>query len=106
MVDQAQPVGRVEQRAALVAAVEDGAAGRPHVVILHGEPGIGKTTLVRELVERALDLDHHCLFGPSLRFGADVTSYVPFRTALRRWLRTVAPTVRRAAVGRLSGWSA
>jgi DNA-binding CsgD family transcriptional regulator len=43
---------REGQLAALVAAVEEAAAGRGSMVLLGGEAGIGKTSLVRALAER------------------------------------------------------
>lgn len=40
-------VGRAPERARLAAALGAAAAGRPTVVVVDGEPGIGKTSLVR-----------------------------------------------------------
>lgn len=46
-------VGRAEERALLAGAVEDLRAGRGGVLLLAGEPGIGKTALVEELAATA-----------------------------------------------------
>ncbi|SDP10290.1 regulatory protein, luxR family [Pedococcus dokdonensis] len=86
----AQPVlvGREPQRAALRAVVQRAAAGEPGMFLLHGEAGIGKTSLVREAAAVGGQTGCHVLFGRCLRFGADVTSYVPFTQAFNQWLRT------------------
>lgn len=44
--------------------------------------GHRETSLVREAAGAARADGHHVLFGQCLRFGADVTSYVPFTQAL------------------------
>jgi DNA-binding SARP family transcriptional activator len=46
-------VGRAEQLAALVAAADDARAGEARLVLLTGEPGIGKSRLCEELVRWA-----------------------------------------------------
>ena len=45
-------VGRIEEQEAIAAALEGAAAGQPSVVWVEGEPGFGKTALVRRAVER------------------------------------------------------
>ncbi len=81
-------VGREPEREALRAVVERAASGDPGMLLLHGEAGIGKTSLVREAAGVAREEGCHVLFGQCLRFGANVTSYVPFTTAFTQWLRT------------------
>jgi DNA-binding CsgD family transcriptional regulator/tetratricopeptide (TPR) repeat protein len=81
-------VGREPEREALRAVVERAASGQPSMLLLHGEAGIGKTSLVREAAGVAGDEGCHVLFGQCLRFGANVTSYVPFTQAFTLWLRT------------------
>ena len=81
-------VGRESERASLRAAVEGAVGGEPGLVLLHGEAGIGKTSLVREAAHAARITGSHVLLGQCLRFGANVTSYVPFTQAITHWLRT------------------
>ena len=81
-------IGREPERAALRSAVNHAVHGQPGLVLVHGEAGIGKTSLVSEAARAAQADGMHVLWGQCLRFGADVTSYVPFTQALTRWLRT------------------
>ena len=81
-------VGREPERQALRAVIESAVSGEPGLLLVHGEAGIGKTSLVREAAGAAGDDGLHVLFGQCLRFGANVTSYVPFTQALTQWLRT------------------
>jgi DNA-binding CsgD family transcriptional regulator len=81
-------VGREPERQALRTVIERAVAGEPGLLLLHGEAGIGKTSLVREAAAAAGEEGLHVLFGQCLRFGAHVTSFVPFTQALTQWLRT------------------
>ncbi len=47
-------VGRQREMAELMAALDDALAGRGRMVMLAGEPGIGKTRTAQELVARAM----------------------------------------------------
>jgi hypothetical protein len=87
---QRRLVGREAEQQRLVATVEGAARGMPSATLVHGEPGIGKTCLVRDLIEHARAEGVHTLFGQCLRFGADVTSYVPFIQAISQWLQSAA----------------
>jgi len=49
------PVGREPERHAIDALVHDARDGRGGALVLRGEPGIGKTTLLRDAAERAAD---------------------------------------------------
>jgi DNA-binding CsgD family transcriptional regulator/tetratricopeptide (TPR) repeat protein len=78
--------GRGEERARLLDAVRDGLNGSPRAVLVHGEAGIGKTTLARSVCEQ-VNLDGaEVLWGQSLRFGAVEAMYHPLVLALERWL--------------------
>lgn len=81
-------VARESERGALRAAIEGAVAGDPGLILVHGEAGIGKTSLVLEAAHAAQTDGLHVLLGQCLRFGANVTSYVPFTQAITHWLRT------------------
>lgn len=98
LVDDASPtVGRTEEHAKLLAALEDGRAGRARAVVLKGEAGIGKTRLINELVAEAHAADGtlptvvtvtHCVdqgeigdpFGPIRRTLRDICGAVGAET--------------------------
>lgn len=82
-------VGRSSEQEQLLRALDGAVAGEPTATLLHGEPGIGKTTLLRDMVDRARARGFHVLFGQCLRFGAEVTTHLPFTQAFDRWGRGV-----------------
>src|ERR671932_1885614 len=49
-------VGRSRERARLERLLDDARAGRSSALLLHGEPGIGKTALLRWTIEQAADM--------------------------------------------------
>ncbi len=51
--DQLPLVGHEDERSALLGHLEEAAAGRGGIVLLEGEPGIGKTRLAQEIVAGA-----------------------------------------------------
>ncbi|BBH68265.1 hypothetical protein ACTI_49500 [Actinoplanes sp. OR16] len=52
-------MGRAAEQARIRQAIGDAGAGRPHLVVLHGEPGAGKTTLLRYALAAARDNGFH-----------------------------------------------
>ena len=76
-------VGRDDEMARLLGALGDLVAGRGRIVLLHGDPGMGKTRLLGELRalagERVTWLEGHCL-----SYGG-LTAW-PFVDALLGWL--------------------
>jgi DNA-binding CsgD family transcriptional regulator len=50
-------VGRATEQAAIQALLDDARAGAGGVLILRGEPGVGKTALLREATERASGME-------------------------------------------------
>ncbi len=84
--EEAPLVGREPELAALTEALDRLRAGTGGVVVLSGEPGLGKTRLLRELRRRtearspSLWLEGRCLsYGQRL-------PYFPFQVLLRDWL--------------------
>jgi hypothetical protein len=64
-------VGRQGELDRLRARWAEAAAGRGRLVLVAGEPGIGKTRLVEELAERAAGDGAEVLWGPLLRRRVD-----------------------------------
>ena len=78
--------GRADERARLLDVVRAGLDGSPRAVLVHGEAGIGKTSLVRSVCEQVKDEGAQVLWGQSLRFGAVEAMYHPLVLALEGWL--------------------
>ena len=78
--------GRPAERAALLQVVSSSLGGRPQAVVVHGEAGVGKTTLVRSVVEELRADGVQVLWGQGLRFGAVEAMYHPLVLALEGWL--------------------
>jgi DNA-binding CsgD family transcriptional regulator/tetratricopeptide (TPR) repeat protein len=76
-------VGRDAEAARLRAALERAAGGRPAIVVVAGEAGVGKTRLVHDLVCRAGELGAVALTGGCLDVGDGVLAYAPLVEALR-----------------------
>jgi DNA-binding SARP family transcriptional activator len=70
-LDDLPLVGRDEERAALLGHLESAAAGQGGMVLLEGEPGIGKSRLARELIAGARWRDIAIAFAAA---GESVTS--------------------------------
>ena len=92
---QAAPpsIGRFHERARLEARLEEARAGQPRVVLVTGEPGIGKTALARDLGEvatraRCRVLTARCIEGLELPYAPLGGSVFPeIRSHLPRWSR-------------------
>ena len=86
-------VGRTVERALLAAAAAGAAVGEPRAVMLHGEPGVGKTRLVTDTAD-ALAATHEVLWARFPRFSSDATAFLPVAQALSRWLASVSESTR------------
>jgi predicted ATPase len=75
-------VGRQAEQALLVEALAAARAGRTQVVLLHGEPGIGKTTLVEAAAALAEEQGIAVAWGRSWEAGG-APPYWPFTQILR-----------------------
>jgi ATP/maltotriose-dependent transcriptional regulator MalT len=84
-------VGRDGELRRIEHALEAAADGRPTLVIVRGEAGIGKSRLVREAIERARAAGSAILHGACLALGGDGLPYLPLIEAIRGLGRELAP---------------
>ena len=79
-------VGRSEEIAAIRAACDEALASRSRLVMVVGEPGIGKTRLVEELASYAAVRGAQVCWGHSYE-GEVGVAYLPFVEAFRAYVR-------------------
>jgi len=78
-------VGRERELASCESALEQALAGRAQLLLLAGEPGIGKTRLAEELAGRARERGALALWG-RCQDGEDGRAYWPWEQVLRAGL--------------------
>jgi class 3 adenylate cyclase/tetratricopeptide (TPR) repeat protein len=94
-------VGRRAELAALEKALERAAAGGRQVVLVGGEPGVGKSRLVAEFAREVHAEGINVLFG---RCDEELAmSYQPFVEALSHYLHHAPPTELPSRLGQLAG---
>jgi class 3 adenylate cyclase/tetratricopeptide (TPR) repeat protein len=98
-------VGRAEEMAVLRAALEGTRARRGRVIDLVGEPGIGKSRLVAELLTEAEQRDVVVATTACAEYEAS-TPYFPFRSLLRGVLGLPADATGEQVMSRLSSRTA
>jgi DNA-binding CsgD family transcriptional regulator len=76
-------VGRAEELSRLLAAVGRAEQGKPAMLLLAGDAGVGKTRLLAELAHRAQQRGVQVLLGGCLHAGDVGLPYVPVVSALR-----------------------
>ena len=91
-------VGRVRELAALVGALDDALAGRGRLVLLAGEPGIGKSRLSDELIRDAEARGARVLIGRCWEAGG-APPYWPWIQSLRSYIQETEPEALRAQLG-------
>jgi DNA-binding CsgD family transcriptional regulator len=100
-------VGRAAELAALEAALAQAGEGRPAVVLVGGEAGVGKTRLVGELAGRAAERGALVATGTCVELTAGTAPYLAFTDALRDLARAVGPRawdrLRAGVPGELAG---
>jgi DNA-binding NarL/FixJ family response regulator/tetratricopeptide (TPR) repeat protein len=95
-------IGRGEELASLHRALAEVESGHPRVIVLSGEPGIGKTRLLAEL-ERLAEARGHLVFtGRASELERDLPYWL-FVDALDEQLRSLAPDRRQRIDQRLGG---
>jgi DNA-binding SARP family transcriptional activator/tetratricopeptide (TPR) repeat protein len=92
-------VGRERELTDLGAALDDALAGRGRIVLVSGEPGIGKSRLADELIATARGRGAHVLTGRCWEAGG-APAYWPWVQALRAYVGAADPEALRAQVGR------
>lgn len=91
-------VDRDEELARLRAAFDSAAAGAPRVVVVSGEPGLGKTRLVEQLIAWATRQEAEVVSGRAAEEGV-TTPYALWVQALEALAHDLAPETLRAAAG-------
>ncbi|HEY7265000.1 MAG TPA: AAA family ATPase [Trebonia sp.] len=76
-------IGRSSELSALDAARAEVGEGRPSVVMVGGEAGVGKSRLVYEFAERSRGAGMRVLTGGCLELGASGLPFAPFTSVLR-----------------------
>lgn len=99
-------VGRVSELAELQLAVREASAGRPALVLLGGDSGVGKTRVVSELESRlaaeaqsGAAPETRILRGDSVEQADGELPYAPLLSALRPLVRERHPALRELSAG-------
>jgi DNA-binding SARP family transcriptional activator len=92
-------VGRERQLAALDAILADAAAGRGRLVLVVGEPGIGKTRLAEEAARRAASQGVRVAWGRCFE-GEGAPAFWPWVQIVRELLAGVEPDELHSLLGR------
>jgi len=110
---QGEMVGRVEERARALAALDRAARGEGRVLVIRGEAGVGKTRLVLEVARQAARREIPLFSGQCVSFLRDTVPYLPWTEVMRGLLgvpvggppgeQAAALTAGMAAAG-LAGW--
>jgi predicted ATPase len=91
-------VGREAELAALTADLDAAAGGQGGVVLVAGEPGIGKTRLAEELAAQAAARDAMVLWGRCWE-GEGAPAFWPWIQVVRAYLKNVEPAALRQEMG-------
>jgi predicted ATPase len=91
-------VGRHREMAELTRAMEDAISGQGRLVMLVGEPGIGKTRTADELAARAHQHGAHALWGWCYE-EAGAPPYWPWVQPLRSYIHQQDPELLRSQMG-------
>lgn len=95
--------GRGAERQLLGDLVRGAADGAPHAVVIHGEAGIGKTRLAREVYQ---DPEQLVLWGSCVHFGAASIPFAPITAVLQDWLSRAGPEERAEVLDGIDGFGA
>jgi len=98
-------VGRAHELAILRAALDCALSGQPRVVVLVGEPGIGKTRTVQALSDLAAHKGVATLWGRCHQ-GPEAPAFWPWVQVLRRWADSLDDQALSAALGSAASYVA
>src|SRR5947208_1610662 len=76
---------------AIVGARERAASGRPRLIRVRGEAGIGKSRLVMDAMDRARAAGSALLHGTCLDLEGEGLPYLPVVAAFRNYVRSTPP---------------
>src|SRR5437764_8281507 len=98
-------VGRVAERALLSEALERAVAGRPGMILVSGEAGVGKSRLLTEVTALSAEMGMAALSGMCFDVAAGTLPYAPFieivRQLHRLGLTASLPAATRTELGRI-----
>jgi class 3 adenylate cyclase/tetratricopeptide (TPR) repeat protein len=97
-----QLVGRGGEQQQLKAHWDQVQQARGHLVLLSGEPGVGKTRLAQELIAHVQKSGATLLRGGCYEYEA-TTPYLPFVEAFRDWAHRQSAAELRASLGASAG---
>ena len=100
-VSSATLVGRREELGSIRSVIDDIGRGRPQVIVIGGEGGIGKTRLVDEAMA-GLGERVRVLRGQCLMYGAELP-YLPFAEIIRDLVGQLRPGEIKTLLGP-AGW--
>ncbi len=86
-------MGRSAELAGLEDALEDAIDGRPRLVFVAGDSGVGKTRLLSEFATRARDRGARILAGDCIELGEGELPYAPVVAVLRSLARDRDPVL-------------
>src|SRR5690242_3601548 len=92
-------IGRRHELGVLLERLDAAGRGQGGVSLVSGEPGIGKTRLLRELADAARTRGAVVLAGQAYE-SEGMPPYLPFVEALREYVRSCPPDLLRAQLGR------
>lgn len=94
------PIGRARERAELYEALARAELGDPQTVLVGGDAGIGKSTLIRDLERRATEIGFAVAVGHCLDIEAGI-SFAPVVEAVRNLIAEVDDLASRPSARRI-----
>lgn len=91
-------VGRDRELAELLGALDEASAGSGRLILIGGEPGVGKSRLADELASHAREREFEALWGRGWE-DAGAPPYWPWVQALRSHIRNAEPADLRRQLG-------